>query len=84
MSYGKMKKAARAVAKKRAGGTRTIPARGGKPAISFKEGGLHASMGIPAGQKMTAAQHAEARNSSNPRERKQEQFYENILSRGRG
>lgn len=62
---------------------RTIPAQGGKPAIHFAEGGLHRAMGVKPGTKMTAAQHAAAARSSNPRTRRQEQFYRNVLKRGR-
>lgn len=59
-----------------------IPAQGGRPAIHFKEGGLHRAMGVAPGKKMTAAQHAAAMHSSNPRTRKQELFYRNVLKHG--
>lgn len=66
-------------------GRRTIqPTRKGQKRIVFEEGGLHASMGVKPGKKITAAQHAAAAKSSNPRTRKQEQFYENVLKKGRG
>ena len=53
-----------------------------KPPLKFKSGGLHKSMGIKPGKKMTAAQHEKAAKSSNPLEKKQETFFENVLSKG--
>jgi hypothetical protein len=66
------------------GTTRTIPAQGkGKPAISFKEGGLHASTGTKPGQKISASEHAKAKSGAlGPKAKKQEMFYENVLRKG--
>jgi hypothetical protein len=63
--------------------TRTIPAQGkGKPAIKFKEGGLHASTGTKPGKKISAAEHAKARSGKlGGKAQKQEQFYENVLKK---
>jgi hypothetical protein len=64
---------------------RTIPAQGkSKPAISFKEGGLHASTGTKPGQKISASEHAAAKSGSlGPKAKRQEMFFENVLRRGR-
>ncbi len=43
----------------------------GKAAGTIREGGLHRSLGIPAGEKIGAARIAEAARSRNPRIRKQ-------------
>jgi hypothetical protein len=65
------------------GSTRTIPASGGQKAISFKEGGLHASTGTPAGQKISPAMHAKAASGAlGPKAQKQEDFYRNVLKKG--
>lgn len=62
-------------------GTRTIaPKAKGQHKITFKEGGLHASLGAKAGAKLTPAQHAKAASgSAGPKAKKQEMFYENVL-----
>lgn len=61
--------------------TRTMaPTRRGQKPISFKEGGLHASTGTPAGKKISPAKHAEAREGKlGPKAAKQERFFENVL-----
>jgi hypothetical protein len=62
----------------------TIPGQGGKPAISFSEGGEHASTGTPAGQPISAANHAAAASGSlGPKAEKQENFFRNVLKGGR-
>lgn len=43
----------------------------GKDSGSIREGGLHKSLGIPAGKKIPAARIAKARRSRNPKIRKQ-------------
>lgn len=43
----------------------------GKKIVSFKEGGLHKSLGVPEGQKIPAAKMAAAKKSKNPLIRKQ-------------
>lgn len=50
-----------------AGNVRTVPGTG----ISFHEGGLHRSLGVPEGQKIPARKMAAAAHSSNPKIRKQ-------------
>jgi hypothetical protein len=64
--------------------TETIPAKGGKPEITFKKGGEHASLGVPAGEKIPAAKKAAARSGKyGAKAEKQELFRENVL-KGRG
>jgi hypothetical protein len=65
--------------------TRSIPARPGKSAISFQEGGLHRSTGTKPGQKISAAKHRAARAGKlGPKAKRQEEFFENVLRKGRG
>lgn len=60
-----------------------IPGKGGKPPISFHEGGLHASTGTPAGQPIPAAEHAAAGSGSlGPKAAAQENFFRNVLHGG--
>jgi len=76
--------AARSAALKRRTKRRTIPAQDGQPAISFQQGGLHASTGTKPGQKISASQHAKAASGAlGLKAQKQEQFYRNVLKRGR-
>jgi sialic acid synthase SpsE len=65
-------------------GKKTImPKKKGQKKITFQQGGLHASMGIKQGKKMTASQHAAARSGSKgTKAEKQELFFENVLSKG--
>jgi hypothetical protein len=50
--------------------------------LHFKEGGLHASTGTPAGKKISAAEHAEAASGKlGPRAKRQEQFFRNVLKK---
>lgn len=61
--------------------TRVIgPSHAGQKPIRFKRGGLHASTGTPAGEKISAAKHAEAAAGTfGPKAEKQERFYRNVL-----
>lgn len=62
--------------------TRTIAGKGGQKPIHFKEGGLHASTGTPAGKKISPAKHAEAASGKlGAKAEKQERFYRNVLKR---
>ena len=63
------------------GKTRTIqPKKKGQRKISFREGGLHASTGTPAGQTISAAKHREARSGAlGPKAKAEEVFYDNVL-----
>lgn len=65
------------------GRTRTIrPTKSGQKPIHFKEGGLHASTGTPAGQKISPAKHAAAASGRlGPKAEKQERFYRNVLKK---
>jgi hypothetical protein len=65
----------------KAGATRTIkPKTKGQKPISFKEGGLHASTGTPAGQKIPAAKMAAAKSGSlGPKAKAQASFAINVL-----
>lgn len=64
--------------------TETIPAIPGHKAIKFQKGGEHASLGVPAGQKIPAAKKAAARAGKyGPKAERQELFRENVL-KGRG
>jgi len=52
--------------------------------ITFRKGGLHASTNTPSSQKISSAKHAEAKSGKfGPKAKKQELFYENVLSRRR-
>lgn len=58
-----------------------MPKKKGQKPITFNQGGLHSSLGVKPGQKLTAAQHARAASgAAGPKAKKQEQFYENVLS----
>ena len=63
--------------------TKTIlPAKKKQHKITFHEGGLHASTGTPASQKISPAKHAAAKSGKlGPKAQKQEMFYENVLQR---
>ena len=62
-----------------------IPAKGGKPSISFKPGGLHASTGTPAGKPIPAAKKAAARSGAlGPKAEKQALFAANVLTGRKG
>lgn len=59
---------------------KTIAKQGNKPAIHFKEGGEHASLGVPAGQKIPAAKRAAAlAGNYGPKAKAQELFARNVL-----
>lgn len=63
---------------------KTIRIKGEKP-ITFTEGGLHKSTGTKKGAKIPASKHKAAREGKlGPKAKKQEVFYENYLSGGRG
>jgi len=64
--------------------TRTIePQKKGQEPITFKEGGLHKATKTKSGEKISAAKHAAAASGKlGEKARKQEQFYENVLSKG--
>jgi hypothetical protein len=62
------------------GQTQTIKSPGQRP-ISVKTGGLHASVGVPQGQKIPAAKlAAAARGEFGPKAQKQAQFAQNVLT----
>lgn len=64
---------------------RTIPASGGKKAITFQQGGLHASLGVPKDKPIPKAKMAAARAGKyGPKAKKQAQFAANVLTGGRG
>lgn len=50
----------------------------GKTIVSFKKGGLHESLGVPAGKKIPAAKLAQALKSKNPKVKKQAQLAKNM------
>ena len=57
------------------------PKKAGQKPISFKQGGLHQSLGLKPGTKMTAAQHQRAASgAAGPLAQKQERFFENVLN----
>lgn len=57
------------------------PTKKGEKPIKFKEGGLHESLGVPAGKKIPADKAAEARSGKEgPLAQKQELFRENVLT----
>lgn len=58
------------------------PSSPGQKPLKFKEGGLHASTGTPAGQKISPAEHAKAASGKlGPLAAKQENFYRNVLQK---
>jgi hypothetical protein len=66
--------------RRKSGGMKTIPAQGGRKAIRFKQGGQHATLGVPAGQKIPAAKRAAARAGKlGTKAERQELFRENVL-----
>lgn len=65
---------------KRKSKTKTLTKKGKKP-ITFKVGGEHASTGTPAGEKIPASVHKQAKAGKlGPLARKQEIFRENVLT----
>ena len=77
----KAKKAKRAKKAPPSGMTTMKPTKAGQKPITFKKGGLHASTGTKAGEKISAGAHAKAGSGAlGPKARKQEQFYRNVLS----
>lgn len=60
--------------------TKTI-SKPGKPAIHFKPGGEHKSLGVPAGKPIPESMHEAAREGKyGPKAKKQEIFRENVLT----
>lgn len=73
-----------ALAKERARRKTTViePKKKGQRKISFAPGGLHSSLGVPQGQKLSDAQVAEAASGRlGEKARKQAQFARNVLHR---
>lgn len=57
------------------------PTKKGQKPITFKQGGEHASLGVPAGDKIPAKKKAEAAAGKfGPKAKKQEQFRKNVLT----
>lgn len=68
--------------KPKASGKQTIKSPGKKP-ISFKKGGLHQSLGVPAGQPIPAAKMQQAlAGKAGPTAQKQALFARNVLGQG--
>jgi hypothetical protein len=62
----------------------TIKGAKGKPAVSFKEGGLHQSLGVPAGQTIPAAKMAAAKAGKyGPKAEAQANLATGMLAAGR-
>ena len=61
---------------------RTIPPKkAGQKPIKFREGGEHASLGVPAGKKIPVKKAAAAlKGSYGPKAAKQERFRRNVLT----
>lgn len=75
------KKSARKTSAKK---TTTISGSGKQPPVSFKEGGLHQSLGVPAGQKIPAAKMAKAKAGDyGPKAKAQANLAEGMLAAGR-
>jgi hypothetical protein len=74
---------ARRAAPPKSSGKETIPAKGGKPAVSFQKGGLHKSLGVPPDQPIPAAKMAAALAGKNgPKAASQARFAKNVLKGG--
>ena len=71
------------MAAKKAGKT-VIKGKAGKPAVSFKPGGLHQSLGVPAGQNIPAAKMAAAAAGKfGPKAKAQANLAQGMLAKGR-
>lgn len=71
------------MAAKKAGGKQTIKSPGKKP-ITFPKGGLHQSLGVPAGQPIPAAKMQQALSGkAGPKAKQQAEFAKNVLGTGR-
>lgn len=80
---GGRKPAARKPAAKGTSKTQTISSPGKAP-IKFEKGGLHQSLGVPAGQPIPAAKMAAAlAGKEGPKAQQQAQFAKNVLGAGR-
>ena len=72
------------MAVKKATGKTTIKGKAGSSPVTFKKGGLHQSLGVPAGQKIPAAKMAAAAaGKMGPLAAKQANFAEGMLKAGR-
>lgn len=61
------------------------PKKAGQKKITFTKGGLHASTGTPAGQKIPASRRKAALSGKlGPKAKKQAQFAKNVLTGGKG
>lgn len=75
--------AAKKAAPKKAAGKTTMKSPG-KPPIQFQKGGLHSSLGVPAGQPIPAAKMASAlAGKEGPKAAAQARFAKNVLGKGR-
>ena len=75
--------AAKKAAPKKAAGKTTMKAAG-KPPITFQKGGLHQSLGVPAGQPIPAAKMQQALSGkAGPKAKAQAEFSVNVLGKGR-
>ena len=64
--------------------TATISGRGGKKAVTFKKGALHAQLGVPQGEKIPAAKMAAARAGKfGPKAKQRASFATGMLAAGR-
>ena len=71
------------MAAKKAAGKTTMKSPGKKP-ISFQKGGLHQSLGVPAGQPIPAAKMQQALSGkAGPKAKQQAEFSVNVLGKGR-
>ena len=65
------------------GGTVVIKGKGKKP-MSFKKGGLHASLNVPQDENIPADKMAKAlRGDYGPKAQKQARFAKNVLAKGK-
>ena len=76
--------AAKKAAPKKAAGKTTMKGKPGSPPIQFQKGGLHSSLGVPAGQPIPAAKMASAlAGKEGPKAAAQARFAKNVLGKGR-
>ncbi|HEX3781700.1 MAG TPA: hypothetical protein VHX38_18715 [Pseudonocardiaceae bacterium] len=76
------KPAAKSTPKPAASKTETISSPGKQP-ISFKKGGLHQSLGVPAGKPIPKAKmDAAAAGKFGPKAQQQANFAQNVLAKG--
>ena len=73
-----------AAAKSSKGGKVTIKGKGGKKPVSFQAGGLHQSLGVPAGQNIPPAKMAAAAAGKyGPKAKAQANLAQGMLAKGR-